>query len=101
MPSRRMIILALFGLVFAFNLTPDAPAKAETLMQCMTKCIQHEGGNDATNKATCKSRCAASTGVGKAAKPRDCMGEFKACKKGQKSSSAVYKACKQKLMSCK
>ncbi|MHA1597229.1 MAG: hypothetical protein ACTSV1_00765 [Alphaproteobacteria bacterium] len=93
------------GLFAILTTTPSAPAEAETLMQCMTKCVQYEGGNSATNKATCKSRCAESTGMtsgaANPAQPRDCMKEFKACKKGMKSSSAAYKACKQRLMSCK
>lgn len=90
------LIVAL-GLVSAFS---AAPAQAETLMQCMTKCVQYEGGNSATNKATCKARCADSTGATKQSQPRDCMADFKACKKGYKSSSAEYRACKKKLMSC-
>jgi hypothetical protein len=99
MPTFRATITGLFvaiGLVFALS----GATEAETLMQCMTKCVQYEGGNSATNKATCKSRCAESTGATKQAAPRDCMKEFKACKKGQKSSSAEYKACKKRLMSC-
>jgi len=99
MPTFRATVPALvaaLGLVFALS----GPADAETLMQCMTKCVQYEGGNSDTNKATCKARCAESTGATKRPEPRDCMKDFKACKKGHKSSSAEYKACKQTLMSC-
>ena len=97
----RVTIPAVFAVLALFA----TPANAETLMQCMTACVQHEGGNNATNKATCSSRCAESTGMTSGAanpgQPHDCMKEFKSCRKGLKSSSAEYKACKQRLMSCK
>ena len=50
------ILLPASGSVFGLN---AGPASAATdLMQCMESCIRHEGGNSATNKETCKSRCA-------------------------------------------
>lgn len=107
MPAIRATVPALvaaLGLVSALAAPADAdPAHAdgETLLQCVTRCVQYEGGNSAANKAICKSRCASSTGAVKRDEPRDCMKDFKACKKGYKSGSAEYKACKQALMSCK
>ncbi len=84
-----------------------AAADAETLTQCMEKCIQYEGGNSAANKLTCKNRCGgAAVKVPDPAGQKDCMGEFKACNKacgkekiGQ--PSPCHKQCKAALRTCR
>lgn len=95
------------GLVFALvlSLASFGDAGAETLMQCMEKCISYEGGNSATNKETCKNRCGAAMIKQKPAGMRDCAGEVKACraacgkeKIGQ--PNACQKECKALQMSC-
>jgi len=101
----RLSIFA--GLVFAvaLSLLSYKDARAETLMQCMEKCISYEGGNSATNKATCKSRCGAKMIKQKPAGLRDCRGEVKACRSkcgkeviGQ--PNACLKECKALQMTC-
>ena len=72
------------------------------LLQCMEKCIRHEGGNTATNKETCKSRCAnvpmSAPGQGG---PPDCMARYKDCRGACAKNKSCRKACKKRLMSCK
>ncbi|MCH7551267.1 MAG: hypothetical protein IIA35_06155 [Proteobacteria bacterium] len=72
------------------------------LLQCMEQCIRHEGGNTATNKATCKSRCAnvPSQGVGQGGAP-DCMARYKDCRGACAKNKSCRKACKKRLMGCK
>ncbi len=101
----RLFILA--GLVFAvvLSLVPFEQARAETLMQCMEKCISYEGGNSTTNKATCKSRCGAAMIKQKPEGMRDCRGEVKACRSkcGKEeigNPNACHKACKELQMTC-
>lgn len=101
----RLYIIA--ALVFAFSLSSMTfeNAHGETLMQCMTKCINYEGGNSATNKATCKNRCGAALVNQPPAGMRDCQGEVKACRSkcGKEkigSPSPCLKACKALQMTC-
>ena len=72
------------------------------LLQCMEQCIRHEGGNSATNKATCKSRCAnvPSQGAGPGGPP-DCMARYKDCRGACAKNKKCKRACKKRLMSCK
>lgn len=72
---------------------------AETLMECMTKCIQYEGGNTADNKATCKSRCASSASMSRGPK-RDCGSEFKACNRACGKDKACLKQCRAARRNC-
>ena len=94
------ILLPASGSVFGLN---AGPASAATdLMQCMESCIRHEGGNSATNKETCKSRCAnvpmSAPGRGG---PPDCMARYKDCRGACAKNKSCRKACKKRLMSCK
>ena len=72
------------------------------LLQCMEQCIRHEGGNTATNKETCKSRCAnvpmSAPGQGG---PPDCMARYKDCRGACAKNKSCRKACKKRLMNCK
>ncbi len=101
----RPMLFATLALAFFLSLMPFEKAQSETLMQCMEKCIQYEGGNSATNKETCKNRCGAKFINQKPAAKRDCMGEFKGCNKacgkekiGQ--PSPCHKQCKAVLRTC-
>lgn len=77
-----------------------APAAAD-LLQCMESCIRHEGGNSATNKATCKSRCAnVPTGRPGAGAP-DCMAVYKDCNAACAKNKKCRRGCKKRLMRCK
>ena len=72
------------------------------LMQCMEKCIRYEGGNTATNKETCKSRCASvpMSAPGRDGAP-DCMAQYKDCRGACAKNKSCRRACKKRLMSCK
>ena len=79
--------------------------EAETLKQCMEKCVGYEGGSSEINKATCKSRCGTGKLNNHPVKKRDCMWEFKSCNRtcgkekiGQPSS--CHKQCKALLRTC-
>ena len=87
----RMSFVSGLILALIMSLASFQDAHSESLMQCMEKCIQYEGGNSATNKDTCKSRCGAAMIKSKPGGMRDCMGEFKACKK---------KCGKEKIIRC-
>lgn len=104
-----MRLTLLFSFVFAVLMTvlPLQEAKSDALMDCMTQCIQHEGGNSATNKATCKNRCGAKmlNQQPQQSGMKDCMGQFKECsaacgkeKIGQ--PSPCHKQCKARLRTC-
>jgi hypothetical protein len=100
---RAALFVSLVAVVF--SLTSFQQAKGETLMQCMEKCIQYEGGNSSTNKDTCKSRCGAAQLKKQPAKKQDCFGTYKACKKpcGKEKigkPNACHQACKATLMTC-
>ena len=76
------------------------------LLQCMEQGIRHEGGNTATNKETCKSRCANVPSVtgGGTSPNRDsgsCMSAYKDCRGACAKNKSCRKACKKRLMSCK
>ena len=102
------LILALFAFltlaaatntVSADSAVPgDGIQVAESLMQCMTRCIKNEGGNTADNKETCKYRCA-KVGAGRGPK-RDCGMEFKNCNKRCAKNKACLRSCKKTLMNC-
>jgi hypothetical protein len=68
----------------------------------MEQCIRQEGGNTATNKETCKSRCAnvpmSAPGQGG---PPTCMARYKDCRGACAKNKSCRKACKKRLMSCK
>jgi hypothetical protein len=80
------------------------PEAAADLMQCMTSCIKHEGGNSAANKATCKSRCAnVPSATGGASANRDsgsCMSAFKDCQAECGRNKKCKRTCKKALMRC-
>ncbi|MBC8269349.1 MAG: hypothetical protein H8E36_11410 [Rhodospirillaceae bacterium] len=101
----RMTLFASFAIAFVLSMMSFQDARGETLMQCMEDCIQHEGGNSATNKATCKTRCGAKFVNPKPAGNRDCMGEFKGCntscgKEKIGNPSPCHKECKAQLKTC-
>jgi len=102
----RAMLIAGLAIFLVVVMMPPQKAQGETLMQCMEKCIQYEGGNSATNKATCKNRCGAAAVKNQSGGKRDCMGEFKICnqkcgkeKIGQ--PSPCHKQCKAGLRTCK
>ncbi len=97
---RFVFAVPVLAIALAFLL--PAPAAAD-LMQCMESCIKHEGGNSATNKATCKSRCAnipaSNPGQGSSG---SCMDAFKDCKGScAKGNKICARSCKKALMRCK
>jgi len=102
----RLITGFVVGLALLMSVTavPPSPAQAQSVMQCMEKCIRDEG-NSAAQKKICKSRCANVPGVfqnGGQKKPGlSCMARFKncqrACPPGDKNCK---KACKRRLMNC-
>lgn len=105
--SLIMIRTAIAGLIITLATLPvtTEPASGQNMMQCMTKCIQHEGGNSATNRSTCKSRCSGASSR-QGGKQRDCMAEFKSCRRGCGKTKVgkpnkCYRACKDRQMSCK
>ena len=101
-PSRSIVlfpIIACLAVVFVFLPPFSGPASGEDLLQCMEKCIRYEGGNTDANKDTCKFRCANTSTKGQGGM-RDCMGEFKACKKNCGKDNACYKVCKKAQMKC-
>jgi hypothetical protein len=76
-------------------------AANQTVMQCMTNCIKHEG-NTASAKSTCKLRCANVPMPGAKGNKGDCMGNYKKCNRScKKSDKSCRKVCKAKLMQCK
>jgi len=97
-------ILFLFMLVSGVLATP-APVSAEpsgpelaqsgNIMQCMEQCIRSEG---ASEKATCKSRCANVSS--KRPKQKDCMGNYKKCQKSCGKNKDCKRSCKARLMKC-
>jgi len=97
------ILLPASGSVFGLN---AGPASAATdLMQCMESCIRHEGGNSATNKETCKSRCANVPSVtgGGTSPNRDsggCMSAYKDCQADCGKDKKCKRVCKRALMRC-
>ena len=75
------------------------------LLQCMEQCIRHEGGNTATNKETCKSRCANVPSVtgGGTSPNRDsgsCMSAYKDCQADCGKDKKCKRVCKKALMRC-
>lgn len=108
---RLILVLSAFLVLVPATHSAAAPAQpedsvqlAETLLQCMQKCIQYEGGNSAANKETCKSRCAGSVGTGSGAQ-RDCGTEYKACnrscgKQKGKMKKECLNACRAQRRSC-
>ncbi len=78
-----------------------ASAAAQGIMECMRKCIQHEGGNTATNKATCKSRCAGAPQAGAQGGGPDCMTVHKTCIRGCGKNKNCKRACRKRLLNCK
>ncbi len=97
------ILLPGSGSVFGRGAGP-APAAAG-LMQCMESCIRHEGGNSATNKETCKSRCAnvpSVTGGGAPANKDSgsCMSAYKDCQADCGKIKKCKRVCKKALMRC-
>lgn len=101
---KQMTFRVLIGafIISLFTVASPPPLKAETLMQCMSNCVKHEG-NTSSSKSTCKSRCAnvaipSAQGGGQP----DCMGTYKACNRSCASSDKSCKRqCKSRLMSCK
>ena len=96
-----IVVAALALAAVAFTPAP-APAQPQDIMQCMERCLRHEGRDQ---KETCKLRCAdlpAVTGPGgRPAGDRDCMARFKACGRDCGRDRKCAAACKAELMSCK
>ena len=91
------------GLLFVLLLSLGSlqNAQSETLMQCMEKCIRGAGKLTDANKATCKTSCAAATFKNNPSGMRDCMGEYKACRKKCDKDKTCQRKCKKEQMSCK
>ena len=107
---RPTLILSLFGLAFTLllptsaSLTGPGAAKAD-LLQCMESCIRHEVGNSATNKDTCKMRCANVPSVtgGRGPGKKDsgsCMSAYKDCQETCGKDKKCKRVCKKGLMRC-
>lgn len=104
MPKIIRRIICLTGL-FAICLvilpvaTVQPAVAAESVMQCMEKCIRSEGKSE---KSVCKQRCAQLPSVlGPKSGNRDCMGTYKSCKRYcPKGDKACPKTCKRALMQC-
>jgi hypothetical protein len=104
----RALSPAAFAVAAALAVTsvaiPPAPAQAQQqdIMQCMERCLRHEGRDQ---KEMCKLRCADLPSVtgpgGRPAGDRDCMARFKACGKDCGRDRQCAAACKAELMSCK
>ena len=107
---RSALILSVLTFVFTLLLpTSDAftgPGAAQAdLLQCMEKCIRNEGGNSATNKDTCKMRCAnvpSMTGGGRLGKSDSgsCMSAYKDCQANCGKNKKCKRVCKKGLMRC-
>lgn len=68
---------------------------AQTVMQCMERCIRNEGKSE---KATCKTRCAK---VGARQPPaRDCGTIYKTCMKSCGKDKNCTKACRKARTNC-
>ena len=102
--GRALRTITITGLVFVLLLSLGSiqNAQSETLMQCMQKCIRESGKLTDANKATCKTSCA--TAMFKAnpspSGMRDCMGEYKACRKECGKDKTCQRQCKKRQMSC-
>ncbi len=83
-------------------LTPSpALAQPQDIMQCMERCLRHEGRDQ---KETCKLRCADLPSVTDRDRPagdRDCMARHKACQKDCGRDRDCHRGCKAELMRCK
>jgi len=104
-PFQLMTILAVsFVMALTAIATTIHPVQAQSIMQCMEKCIREEG-NSSSQKKICKSKCASVPGVfqnGGQKKPeRSCMAQFKNCQKScPPGDKNCKKTCKGRLMSC-
>lgn len=99
LPFLAMVMVIVIGLPGSGSLTGAAPAAG--LLQCMESCIKHEGGKSATNKATCKSRCANIPSSNRGQGAGNCMDAFKDCKVNCGKDRKCARVCKKSLMSCK
>ncbi len=107
---RPTLILSFLSLAFTLLLpTPvsfTGPGTTSAdLLQCMESCIKHEGGNSATNKDTCKMRCAnvpSVTGGGGSGKKDSgsCMSAYKDCQTDCGKNKKCKRVCKKSLMRC-
>lgn len=101
-PFVWIVLFALFlSSAGAFGVPARAAGAGEVqlaqqgLLQCMTQCIKQEGED---KYDTCKLRCANVPMEAPAA--RDCMADFKGCKKACGNNNECRKECKAALMSC-
>jgi hypothetical protein len=106
--------LILSALAFSFYLLlpasttipgPATASAAADILQCMEKCIRHEGGNTDANKTTCKMRCAGVPSVfsGNAPANKDsgsCMSAYKDCRETCAGDKKCTRVCKKALMRC-
>ncbi|MBC8339935.1 MAG: hypothetical protein H8E39_14735 [Alphaproteobacteria bacterium] len=107
---RPALIFSVLTVAFTLLMPPSVsiigPATASAdLLQCMESCIRHEGGNTASNKDTCKMRCAnvpAVTGGGTPANKDSgsCMSTYKDCNEACGRNKACKRICKKALMRC-
>ena len=91
-------ILGLFILVLSLGSTNQS--QSETLMQCMKKCIREAGQLTNANKEMCKTRCAVATYKSQPPSMRDCMGEYKNCRKQCDKDKKCQRKCKKRQMTC-
>ena len=100
--DKAMRTITILGLVFGLLLSLGSiqNAQSETLMQCMQKCIRESGKLTDANKATCKTSCATAMFKANPSGMRDCMGEYKACRKECGKDKTCQRQCKKRQMSC-
>lgn len=94
-------ILAAVAVLVAIAAAPSPATAQRDVMQCMERCLRHEG-RDA--KDTCKLRCAdlpAVTGRERAPGQGDCMARYKACQRDCRHDRECHRACKDTLMACR
>ncbi len=97
---RFIVFLLALWAVPAFAGPPPGPdvqqvQVAETVMQCMERCIRSEGKEE---KSTCKTRCAK---VGTQGRPqKDCGTMYKTCMKGCGKDKNCTKACRKARTKC-
>ena len=96
----RTITITGLAVVLFLSLGSIQNAQSETLMQCMEKCIRGAGKLTDANKATCKTSCATAMFKANPSGMRDCMGEYKACRKECGKDKICQRQCKKRQMSC-
>lgn len=99
----RLLTLSIFVLGFVSLFSFTSSSSAETLQQCMTKCVQYEG-NTADAKDTCKARCANVVAQPQTSNNNQpsCMSVYKKCNRSCGSSNTTcQRDCKEALLDCR